>query len=74
MVVLYPADNESAPKFWGSLGFKERDSMLPDRAKKDGLIAEMDVHTRRVLPLWEKDINLRTIPRRAANMGASLFD
>ncbi|CAD7940068.1 unnamed protein product [Amoebophrya sp. A25] len=73
IVVLFPADNDGAPRYWGNLGFKERSngSILPQRARQTTLIAEIDVHTQRILPMWEKDLNLRTIPRRAANAGVA---
>lgn len=65
LVVLFPAANVKAPKFWRKLGFKERSDapLLPDR-ERPKVIAEFDVTTGIVLPMWEKDLSLRIIPRR----------
>ena len=69
IIVWYPADNNVAPKFWGSQGFKSR-RILPmqERLRQgaDGIIKEKDVATGEILPLWEKDITKKTLPRRAA--------
>ncbi|CAD7960039.1 unnamed protein product [Amoebophrya sp. A120] len=79
IVTLYPADNDAAPKYWGNLGFKEYKghlTMLPMRAKEGphaDLVAEMDVGTGQILPLWEKDLQKRTMARRG-NVNRSLFD
>jgi len=74
LVVLYPADNIAAPKFWGKMGFKERGgktgrpSLLPPEECVNGkLIQECDVSTGLSLPRWEKDLNARTLPRRACS-------
>ena len=72
-MVLFPADNVAAPRFWGNLGYKERGDigLLPQRCRnnfsgENNVIAECDVQSGALLPMWEKDINLRTIPRRNA--------
>jgi len=65
-VVLFPADNHIAPKFWDRLGFKEvgqrtgRASMLPPEDSQDfeKLIVEMDVVTGKSLHRWEKNISI----------------
>lgn len=74
LVVLYPADNGAAPKFWGKMGFKERGgktgrpSLLPSEEAVNGkLIQECDVSTGMSLPRWEKDLLARTLPRRASS-------
>eukprot|EP00397_Hematodinium_sp_SG-2012_P053190 GEMP01063349.1.p1 GENE.GEMP01063349.1~~GEMP01063349.1.p1 ORF type:complete len:257 (+),score=41.80 GEMP01063349.1:99-869(+) len=76
IVILYPANNGCAPRFWGNLGFKEhggqtgRPSLLPhaETSQINGnIIQEVDVITGYSLPRWEKDLTVRTVPRRDGN-------
>merc|ERR1711953_1519961 len=70
VIVLYPADNTQAPLFWGKHGFKMRETnpILPDHEKHQ-VIKEMDCATGEILPMWEKDLTKRTLPRRVNARG-----